>query len=101
MTLEQWSSMVQRRFGRYLIALLRGSDEGFSMEDDPVGEFLSRKETGQIEDEWTPMPAIAKPEQQAVEVGTENAEVQGPAVEDQKQSLNGPEKVAEDLVVRN
>jgi len=75
-------------------------EEGFSMEDDPVGEFLSRKEeeAGQSEDEGTPMPAIANPEQQAVEVGTENVEVQGPAVEDREQSLDGPEKVAEDLV---
>lgn len=100
MALEQWGSMVQRRFGRYLMALFGVSEEGISMEDDPVGEFLSRtkEEAGQSEDEGTPMPAIANPEQQAVEVGTENVEVQGPAVEEQEQSLDGPEKVAEDLV---
>ena len=100
MTLEQWGSLVSRRFGRYLMALLGGSEEGFPMEDDPVGEFLSRtkEEAGQSEDEGTPMPAIANPEQQAVKVGTENVEVQGPAVEDREQSLDGPEKVAVDLV---
>ena len=100
MALEQWGSLVSRRFGRYLMALLGGGEKGFPMEDDPVGEFLSRKEeeAPQSEDEGTPMPAIANPEQQAVEVGTENVEVQGPAVEDREQSLDGPEKVAEDLV---
>ena len=100
MALEQWGSLVSRRFGRYLMALLGGGEEGFSIEDDPVGEFLSRKEeeAPQSEDEGTPMPAIANPEQQAVEVGTENVEVQGPAVEDREQSLDGPEKVAVDLV---
>ena len=100
MALEQWGSLVSRRFGRYLMALLGGGEEGFSIEDDPVGEFLSRKEqeAPQSEDEGTPMPAIANPEQQAVEVGTENVEVQGPAVEDREQSLDGPEKVAEDSV---
>ena len=100
MALEQWGSLVLRRFERHLMALFGVGEEGSSMEDDPVGEFLSRKEeeAGQSEDEGTPMPAIANPEQQAVEVGTENVEVQGPAVEDREQSLDGPEKVAVDLV---
>jgi len=100
MPLEQWGAMVSRRFGRYLTALFGVGEEGFSMEDDPVGEFLSRKEEGaeQSEDEGAPLPAIANAEQQAVEVGTENVEVQGPAVENQEQGLDGPEKVAVDLV---
>ncbi len=100
MALEEWGRLVPRRFGRYLTALFRGGGGDLPMEDDPVGEFLTRKEEepAQREDEESPMPAMANPELQAAEVGTDNVEAQGPVVEEAEQSLDGPEKLAEDSV---
>lgn len=100
MALGKWGWFVLRRFGEDLMALFGGGEENFPMEDDPVGEFLSRKEeeAGQSEDEEGPVPAIATLELQAAEMGDENVEVQGPVVEDQEQSLDGADRVAEDSV---
>jgi len=98
MALEQWSWLAPRRFGRYFIALLRGYEDDFPVEEDPVGEFLSRREgeAGQSEDEEDPMPAMATPELQAAEVGSENIEIQGMAVDNREQSMDKPEQAAED-----
>ena len=100
MALEQWVRLVPRRFGRYLMALFGGGEEGFPMEGDPVGEFLSRREeeAGQGEDEESPVPAMANAEPQAVDGETENTEVLEPAAEESEQILDGPEQVAENLV---
>ena len=100
MALEQWGWLVPRRFGRYLMAFFGGGEEDFPMEDDPVGEFLSRGEegAGQGGDEESPVPAMANAEPQAVDGETENTEVLEPAAEESEQILDGPEQVAENLV---
>jgi len=100
MALEEWGRLVPRRFGRYLTALFRGGGGDLLIEDDPVGEFLTRKGegAGQSEDEESPMPAMANPEPQAAGVGLENVEARGPVVVEREQSPDGAEKLAEDSV---
>ena len=82
------------------MALFGGGEEDFPMEDDPVGEFLSRKEEegGRSEIEEGPMPAMANLELQAVAGEADNIEVLEPAAEESGQILDRPEQVAEDLV---
>ncbi len=89
MGLAQWTRLALDRFGTNLKTLFVGDRDNFLVEEDPVGEFLSRKADGtlQFENE-ADRGEIEANDCQDVEANSEDNEVSELSVVNLQQSLD-------------